>query len=213
MSAEDVPPMDVTAVVLSRDGYRPVIPGVQVLAWRSIFKDVAGSLDARLDALAQVRTGWFFYLDDDDGLPEDYPDILARCMDTDAALSYTRERVIDAVTGQTYESFGAPYTAQLHVSQPMLLHHLVVCRTQAALEAAARIPRGTYCLEHLLFFAVANPPPGAAYRGANYVDAIGYVWHRGTGLSRQPKSALGQLRSMMHAQRQIEQGLVGGSEA
>jgi hypothetical protein len=188
---------DITAVVLSARDYCPAIPGVTVLAHRSIFKDVAGSLDARLAALERVRTPWFFFLDDDDELPGDYPAILARCMDTDAALSYTRERVIDSVSGQTYESFGAPYTPELHVQRPMLLHHLVVCRTQAAREAAARIPRGIYCLEHLLFFEVAK-------RGANYVDAIGYIWHRGTGLSRQPKSALGQMRSMMHAQRQID---------
>lgn len=188
---------DITAVVLSARDYRPDIHGVQVLAHRSVFKDVAGSLVARLAALDRVRTPWYFFLDDDDELPDDYPQILERCMATDAALSYTRERVIDSVTGETYESFGAPYTPDLHVQRPMLLHHLVVCRTQAARAAAARIPRGTYCLEHLLYFE-------AAKGGANYVDAIGYIWHRGTGLSRQPKSALGQMRSMVHAQRQIE---------
>lgn len=192
---------DVTAVVLSRDGYRPDVPGVEVLAWRSVFDGVEGSVTARLKALEQVRTPWFFYFDDDDELPDDYPAILARCMDTPAALSYTRERVVDAVSGETYESFGAEYTPELHVQRPMLLHHLVVCRTQAALEAAARIPRGVYCLEHLLFFEVAK-------RGANYVDEIGYIWHRGTGLSRQPKSALGQMRSVMYATNQLQRAPV-----
>lgn len=197
---------DATAVVLSRNGYRPSVPGCETLAWRSVFKDVAGSLDARLAALDAVRTPWFFYFDDDDELPADFPAILARCTDTPAALSYTRERVVDHLTGQTYESFGAPYTPELHVAKPMLLHHLVVCRTEAARAAARRIPRGTYCLEHLLFFEVAK------HGGANYVDAIGYIWHRGTGLSRQPKSALGQMRSMVYAQRQLERAAAAAAQ-
>lgn len=181
---------DITAVILSKSPVRRSVAGVKTLVHASIFKNAAGLLAARKAAIKRVQTEWFFFLDDDDALPDGYAELLARCVDTDAALSYTRERVFDEVAGTEYVSGNGPWTRERHVMAPQLIHHLAVCRTRAAIAACAATPDGMYAFENLVYFRMACDG------GANFIDEVGYVWHRGAhGLSRHPTLIIGQAKS------------------
>lgn len=179
--------MDVTAVILSA---RPIvrrIPGIQTLVHVSRFCDAAGLLDQRLAALQKVKTEWFFYLDDDDDLPYNYKDILTRCTAVDTPLAYTNERINDKLR------VSEPYSQEAHLRNPLLIHHLAVCRTEAALRAARVIPRGTYAAEPLLFFQVAK-------EGATWINETGYIWNRKpTGLSWHPTLTRGLVCALLWA--------------
>jgi len=179
--------MDITAVILSP---RPVIrriPGVETLVHVSRFNDAAGLLDERLAALQKVQTKWFFYLDDDDDLPYNYKDILARCTAVDTPLAYTNERINDKLR------VSGPYSQEAHLANPLLVHHLAVCRTEAAQKAARVIPRGTYAVEPLLFFQVAK-------QGATWINETGYIWNRKpTGLSWHPTLTRGLVCALLWA--------------
>lgn len=180
--------MNVTAVILSP---RPIvrrIAGIETLVHVSRFSDAAGLLEQRLAALQKVQTEWFFYLDDDDDLPFNYKDVLARCMTAGTPLAYTNERINDKLR------VSAPYSQEAHLRNPLLVHHLAVCKTEAALRAARVIPRGTYAVEPLLFFQVAK-------EGATWIDEIGYIWNRKpTGMSWHPTLTRGLVRALLWAQ-------------
>ena len=184
------PLLPVTAVVLSAKPVQKRIPGISVAAHVSTFSDAAGLLDARLRALDAVQTEWFFYLDDDDELPADYLDVLAECMDAEEPLAYTNE-IIVLPDGAEYVRRSGPYSRQDHLRDCAFIHHLAVCRTAAAREAAGRIPRGMYGVEPLLFGEVAKA-------GARWVDRIGYVWRRrASGMSKRcPSVSIGMVRSL-----------------
>lgn len=174
-----------TAVMLSASP-KPhlLIPGVDVLVHVSRFKDAAGLLEQRLAALLKVKTDWFFFLDDDDALPTDYPEILALCMGAGTPVAYTNE----TINGVLRKS--GPYSQEAHLKNVLLLHHLVVCRTDTALRAASVIPEGTYGVEPLLFFQ-------AAKEGATWIDRTGYIWTpKPTGLAQHPTLTRGLGRSL-----------------
>jgi len=186
--------MDVTAVILSSKPVTTTIPGVAVVSHVSTFSDAAGLLNARIAALDKVLTERFFFLDDDDVLPDNYLDVLERCIDTGAAVAYTNE-LIRLEDGTERVRKSGPYSQSAHFSDFMLIHHLAVCRTDAARRAAAVIPRGTYGAESLLFFQ-------AAKEGAQWVDEIGYVWvPKKTGLSNHPSLLIGHIQSATWASR------------
>lgn len=182
--------MDCTAIVLSAQPVRIELPGVQVLARVQVLKTPADLHAARLDALGAVSTPWCFFLDDDDELPLDYLDVLEECVSRadakGAAMAYTDE--IQRETGRAdVRRSWYDYDREKHRAGPMGLHHLVLMRTDAAQVVAARLPRGTYWTEHMLYWAL-----GAG--GAVYVPRVGYVWNRGaTGFSRDPRTVTAQV--------------------
>lgn len=183
--------MNVSAVVLSAQPVHMHLDGVRVVPHVSSFEDAAGLLDARLAALRNVDTEWFFYLDDDDELPVGYAAALDRCMAVSTPLAYTHELI--GLPGARQLRRSAPYSQDAHITDPMLLHHLVVCRTEAALRAAEVIPRGTYAVEPLLFFQVAK-------EGATLVDEVGYIWNRKPGgLSYHPSLTRGMVWASLWA--------------
>lgn len=185
--------MNVSAVVLSSKPVALEIPGVTVVPHVSTFADAAGLLRARLAALQKVKTEWFFFLDDDDELPADYLRVLGRCMAVDTPLAYTDE-LVRLSDGREQVRRSAPYSQDRHVQDFCLIHHLAVCKTEAARRAARKIPRGTYGVEPLLFFQVAK-------EGATYIDEVGYIWNKGSGLNRHPSLLIGLVQSATWAHR------------
>ena len=189
-------PLNVTAVILSASRRRVQrrLDGVRVMTHVSRFRDAAGLLDARVAAVQRVETDWFFFLDDDDELPADYLRVIDLCVAAGTPIAYTDEIITRDDRSQTVRR-GAPYSEDGFVANSTLIHHLAVCRTEAARRAAAVIPRGTYAVENLLFFEIAKG-------GATYVPEIGYIWHRRkTGLNRHPSVVIGLVRSTCWANR------------
>jgi len=187
---------DVTAVILSASLQRArrSIDGVRVLTHVGRFGDAAGLLDARLAALQRVDTEWFFFLDDDDELPPDYLRVLDLCKTAGTPIAYTDEKIAHESGGFIVRK-SSDYSADKFIANRMLIHHLAVCRTEAALRASSVIPRGTYAVENLLFFEVAKG-------GATYIPEVGYIWHRrNTGLSRHPSILIGMIQSATWAHR------------
>lgn len=178
----------ISAVILSKKPVRTKIDGVRVVNHVSTFNDARGLLNARLQALKKVSTEWFFYLDDDDELPTDYARVLERCTSVDTPLAYTDEKITSA-DGSFKVRKSSEYSEDKFVSDFMLIHHLAVCKTGSALNAAKVIPVGDYTVENLLFFAVAK-------QGATYIDDVGYIWNRRKeGLSYKPSIVIAQMQS------------------
>jgi glycosyltransferase involved in cell wall biosynthesis len=183
-----------TAVVLSNRPVRLALEGVTVMPFMSEFSDAAGLLNARLAALQHVKTEWFFFLDDDDELPADYLRVLERCVSAGTPIAYTDE-LITAADGSQRVRKSAAYSEDAFIANQLLIHHLAVCRADAARRAAAVIPRGMYAVENLLFFEVAKG-------GATYIPEIGYIWHRrDTGLNRHWSLTFGLVQSAAWALR------------
>lgn len=167
--------MDVSAVVLSAKPVQLLLPGVEVVGHVSRFDDPAGLLDARIASLEKIKTEWFFFLDDDDHLPDDYLRVLDLCIRAGTPLAYTNELIVDQ--NRQYVRRSGHYSQSAHLMNRTYVHHLAVCRTAAALDAAKFIPRGNYGVEPLLYFQIAK-------QGATWIDEIGYVWcASGNGLS------------------------------
>jgi len=160
--------MSITAVVLSAHAYARVWPGLEVLVHRSTIHDAADLQRARFEALANVRTPRFFYLDDDDELPSDYLDVLHECDMADAPLAYT-----DELVGGELRVAGE-YGQAEHLRDPLLVHHLALYDTEAAREAVAQLPRGHYAPEFMLAWQVAKG-------GAAHVPRVGYHWRKSPG--------------------------------
>ena len=184
-----------TAVVLSKNPVTSELPGVTVLGRVQKFgkEPIVELHGARLSALAHVTTPYFFYLDDDDSLPDDYLDVLEECASADVALAYTNEIVVKDGVSEVRRS--RPYDQQDHAAHPMLVHHLALMKTSVARHAATLIPRGMYN-ETLLHFQVAKA-------GAQHIDRTGYIWNRGNGLHASAKCHLSQVNSAMWCGRNL----------
>ena len=181
--------MDISAVILSKAPVSTVLPGVEVVQYVISFTDAAGLLNARLAAIRLVKTKWFFFLDDDDNLPDDYESVLEDCMGAGTVLAYTDELI------NTRVRKGATYSQDRFIADPLLVHHLAVCDTTATRMAALSIPRGCYMVENLLYFELAK-------RGATYIDRVGYIWNKKpTGLHKHPSLLIGQVQSSTWAAR------------
>jgi hypothetical protein len=191
--------MNVTAVVLSPDPVAMQVPeGVAVLNHCERFDSTAGIGAARRRALARVRTPWVFFLDSDDELPDDAGDVLAECVGAGAALVYTDELVLrEGAPPQRRRS--APYCPALHAVSPLMVHHLAVMRTGAALAALEVVPAGELWLEHALFWQVARG-------GAAYVPRVGYHWRPGGGMHRARGIVAAQARALSWCVRQLPGG-------
>jgi len=184
--------MSITAGVLSARPYAATWPGLEVLVHRSIITNAAELQRARFEAALQVRTESFFFLDDDDELAPGYLEVLERCQAGDAPIAYTDELVVEA-DGTARTAIRQPYDRQEHFRRPLDLHHLVLCSTTAARRSIARLPRGHYAPEVMLYWDMARD-------GAVYVPGAPYVWHRRPGgMHRWPCTGLSQMRALLWA--------------
>lgn len=181
---------DITAVVLSPEAAHREWPGLEVVVRQQVFSDAAGMQAARFDAIEHVRTPYFFFIDDDDELPADYLDVLADCRAVCSPIAYTDEEIVSE-DGQRSVITSGPYSREAHYRNAMMLHHLVLCETAAALDAVARLPRGHYWPEFMLYWELARA-------GAGYVPRVGYVWHKRAGrLNTLPWAAVSQTRARL----------------
>lgn len=108
--------MDISAVIQSRTPLEREIPGVTVVPHVGVYKGTAEMLDARLAALQKVQTKWFFYLDDDDDLPDDYERVLQLCMAVPTKIAFTNE-IVTSVDGSSKVKAGAVLGEGFH-AQP-----------------------------------------------------------------------------------------------
>lgn len=195
MSAEPL----VSAVVLTAGRYeQPAPPGCALHVHVSRFGDAAGLLAARLAAVAQVRTPWFFFLDDDDALPTDFARVLALCLAAaqGQALAYTDELALRP--GQPPERLRRqPWSLAAHLQDVTLLHHLALCRTEAAQAAAQAVPHGAYGFEPLVYGLMA------LRGGAAYVPEVGYHWRAAGGLHRRADVRMGMVKSLLWLRGQV----------
>lgn len=176
-----------TAIVLSAAPVSLVLPGVTVLPSVQKVTTVAQLYDLRLSVLSRVTTPFCFYLDDDDELPADYLDVLDECAGHNLPLAYTDELI--RYRGADRVRRAAPYDLEQHKARPMLVHHLALMRTQDAVQAAARLPRGSLSVEQPLYMELAKG-------GAAYVPRVGYVWNRKpSGISHWPQMLGAQMMS------------------
>ena len=176
-----------TAIILSADPVTLEIPGVAVLPSVQKISTVSQLYDLRLSVLGRVTTEFCFYLDDDDELPDDYLSVLGECAGHNLPLAYTDE-LIRYRGGESVRK-SAPYSLELHKQDVMLVHHLALMRTEDAVRAAKRLPRGPLSVEQPLFMELAKG-------GAAYVPRVGYVWNRATtGISHWPQMIAAQVRS------------------
>lgn len=180
----------ITALILSAGPLERSIAGLEVVVHQARITNALEHLEARFDAIAKVKTDHFFFLDDDDALPDDYQRVLDLCVAADADLAYTDEMVVHP--GQTaILRARAPYRQSAHLRNPQLIHHLALCRTAAAKRAVARLPRGPFYPEMLLYWQMAKT-------GAIYVPEPGYVWQRrADGLSANPHIVMSQVRTQL----------------
>lgn len=184
--------MSITAVVLSAGQYACTWPGLEVLVHRSVIRDASDLQRARFEAALQVRTEHFFFLDDDDELAPGYLPLLARCVAAGAPLVYTDELVTES-DGSAQLVTRKPYDRAEHFRCPLEIHHLVLCDTAAAQRSIARLPRGHFAPEVMLYWDLAR-------NGAVYVPGAPYVWNRRpTGMHRWPCTTISQMRSLLWA--------------
>lgn len=176
-----------TAIVLSANPVTLEIPGVAVLPSVQKIRTVSQLYDLRLSVLGRVTTEFCFYLDDDDELPADYLSVLDECAGHNLPLAYTDEMI--RYRGGESVRKSAPYSLERHKQDVMLVHHLALMRTEDAVRAAKRLPRGQLSVEQPLFMELAKG-------GAAYVPRVGYVWNRATtGISHWPQMVAAQVRA------------------
>lgn len=128
----------------------------------------------RAAAIRKVRTERFVCIDSDDDLPHDFYSVLAECVAINAALVYTDELVFHA-DGRRTRRASTQYDQDAHVRNPLFVHHLAVCNTDAAHAALDMLPEGAFLLDMLLYFQLAK-------QSAVHVPRVGYHWHRGSGM-------------------------------
>lgn len=165
--------MEVTAVVLSENPYTRSFDGIEVLVHQEKFSLTSQFQKARFEAVKNVSTEWFFFLDDDDDLPSDYLDVLAKCLKEaklrGSMLVYTDE--IRRTTGLPDELVkGQEYSQRAFLSKRLLVHHLVLMNTKLAQAVVQTLPLGDYAPDFMLSWEMAK-------YGALYVPEAGYIWN------------------------------------
>lgn len=180
--------MNITAVILSPQALTdPGLTGVAVVNHVCQLKDHVEMNVARREALAKVTTPYWFYLDSDDDLPPDYAQVLEECTSMASHVAYTDELIrrpgLDDVTRKP-----GPYTQWKHMQNLLMLHHLVLCDTQATRDAMPKLPQGIEMFEMMLYFQLAK-------RSVTYVPRVGYHWYKGNGFHRKSDA----LRSLVRA--------------
>lgn len=180
----------ITAVVLTAGEYERRFDGIEVLVQRQAIRTPGELLAARFQAILAVRTEHFFFLDDDDDLPDDYLDVLQACVNARCAIAYTDE-LVRLPDGTESVRKSASYSQTAHLTDPLLAHHLVLCDTDQARRAAVELPRGHYCPEFMLYWALAK-------QDAAYIPRVGYVWNKGEhGMHTWPTTTISQMRALL----------------
>ena len=131
--------LNVTAVILSAKPCATQVAGLHTLKHISQFSDAVGLLEQRISAVHKVQTSHFFMLDDDDSLPVDYLEVLRECLAAGQPVAYTNELVIHE-DGRECLHRRAPWAETDSMQRIRMLHHLVLCDTNAARRACARVP-------------------------------------------------------------------------
>lgn len=169
--------LDVSAVVLSSKEVTLKLEHATVVPFVSTFSSPEDLYPARLASLGEVKTEWMFFLDDDDQLSSNYGHVLELGIEAGTSLSYTNE-IIRSPGGRYVVSRKSPYSRKKHAESHLLVHHLVLMRTEDAQRAAERLPSGNY-FESVLFFEVAR-------YGATFINEVGYIWNKSSGLHTNP---------------------------
>jgi len=184
--------MSITAIVLSKTEYTRKWTGLTLHVHQQPITNALDLLQARFDAVRRVNTKRFFFLDDDDDLPEDYLDVLEECAKRDSAIAYTDELIVRP-DGTREVAKRAKYSRKAHRTDSQLIHHLALCDTAAAKHSVARLPRGHFCPEFLLYWDLAK-------HGASYVPRIGYHWNKApTGMHAWPCTSVSQMRARLYS--------------
>lgn len=182
----------ITAIVLSKDEYSQPQQVDELLVVRQIIKTPFDLQRARFNAVSQVQTTHFFYLDDDDTLPDDVYDIAQDCANQYTAVAYTDE-LIQHEDGSSMLWKSEEYSYARHMRNSRLIHHLALCDTEVVKRVLPTLPRGNYCPEYMLYLSLGRI-------GAKYVPRVGYVWNRKkSGMSTWPATAASQANAFMWA--------------
>lgn len=179
----------VTAITLSGKPVSRALPDLATLVCVQSIENCAQYNEAFYGAIAKVKTPFFFFLDDDDTLPDDYLSVLNDCLNAHAAVAYTDELRSFEGGGSVFRP--GTYTQSRHLTKPTLVHHLALCRTGQAQGLLQSMPTGQYWPEMPLYFALAKD-------SAAYIPRVGYRWNRSSvGLSSQADFSIGQMRSKL----------------
>lgn len=176
----------ITAITLSAKPAACAYAGVSYLNQVQTIQNCTDYNAAFYSAIEKVQTPYFFFLDDDDQLPADYLSVLEDCVKADCAVAYSDEKRINK--GGTTVARGGEYSKEKHLANPLMLHHLVLCKTAQAKKSLSFMPKGQFWPEMPLYFDLAQD-------SAAYIPRIGYHWHRSNGLSSTADVAIGQTRS------------------
>mgnify|MGYP000620804472 CR=1 FL=1 len=179
----------ITALTVSDRAYDRCYHGIKTVVHApGGIRDAAQAQAARFDAIAKVDTSHFFFLDDDDDLPPGYEAVLERALAVGKPLVYTDEMVRSAEEGE-HVWFRGDYSQAAHLRDRMLVHHLALCDTGAARAAIARLPRGHFWPEMMLYWEMAKA-------GAAHLPEVCYLWNRRpTGLHTLPAIIMAQTRA------------------
>lgn len=183
--------MNVTAVVLSKEPYSRQWPGLEVMVHRCAIKSAADQQEARYQAALKVRTSHWFWLDDDDDLPDDYLSVLGECLALKSPLVYTDEVVRSDSLGDS-RTYAGSYSQKQHFLNPLMVHHLALYETAASHAAIWALPKGHFWPEMPLAWEVAKG-------GAAYLPRVGYIWNRktGSGMHSWPSTICGKMRARL----------------
>lgn len=183
--------MSITALTVCKDADTRQWDGLQrkTLVGRH-FQHSGDVQKAWFDAVALVDTDHFFFIDDTDELPEDYASVLEQAVERSCALVYTDELVVSQ-DGKRSVTHSLPYSQALHINKALLVHHLALCETSAALAAIKKLPQGKYWPELLLYWQLAK-------KSVCNIERVGYIWNRSpNGLHLRPFTTIGIVRSQL----------------
>lgn len=156
--------MSVTALILScKDTLPWEVPSqVTPLLHVSVITNSTELFAQRKAALMKVDTETFYYQDDDDPLPNHYPEVAQGLVYGDMYTLFQGELTRVKLW---------PYHKRAHVTNPVHLHK-AFCNTEQAQRVMRLLPEGPYWTEYLLYYFLAN-----AY-GGHYDASLEMHWHR-----------------------------------
>ncbi len=136
--------------------------------------DISVFMKARLSAMSLGDIVAF--VDDDDYLIEDSLTLAYRAItETNAGLSFTGERLVDALGAPLYDSdIRGPKFASMIACHPAIAHHLCLIRTSCvSLDCWTRFNDYGPALEWMLRGSAALSSSGAVF-----VPKVGYCWRQ-----------------------------------
>jgi hypothetical protein len=165
--------MTATAIVLSAKPIEREFEGWSVYNHVRQFSTLEELHAERCAAILQVSTEFCAFVDDDDDLPANTGEQIARITRTmTGSLAYTDWLQFMPNGSQVLRQPG-PYIRARHLSRPHWMHQLVVMRTADAQARVRQLPAGLYWTEFLLYAKLAARDP-------LYVPEVGYHWNVGT---------------------------------